>query len=76
MIDIDVPSSQVGFLKGFILTSFDCLVAMFPKLQFTIDNAQNNIKEWIKLQNEKNLLGWTPPKNKKNERYEDNSEEN
>ena len=74
--NIDVPSSQVGFLKGFILTSFDCLVTMFPKLQFTIDNAQNNIKEWTKLQNEKNLLGWTPPKNKKNKRYEDNSEEN
>ena len=74
--NIDVPSSQIGFLKGFILSSFDSLVEMFPKLQFTIDNAQNNIKEWIKLQNEKNLLGWTPPKNKKNERYEDNSEEN
>jgi hypothetical protein len=51
---------------------FDCLAIC----QFTIDNAQNNIKEWTKLQNEKNLLGWTPPKNKKNKRYEDNSEEN
>ena len=68
---IDVPSSQIGFLKGFILSSFDCLVAMFPKLKFTIDNAEDNIKHWTKYQNEKRLLGWTPEKNKKKENKEE-----
>jgi len=65
--NIDVPASQVGFLRGFILSSFDCLVSMFPKLKYTIENAENNIKRWKKLQDEKRLLGWTPEKEKKNE---------
>lgn len=64
---IDVPSSQVNFLKGFILSSFDCLVAIFPKLKYTIENAENNIKTWQKLQNEKRMLGWSPKKKKEQE---------
>ena len=66
----DVPSSQIGFLKGFILSSFDSLVEMFPKLQFTIDNAENNIKQWTKFQREKKLLGWSPEKDKNKENDE------
>ena len=62
--NIDVPNSQIGFLKGFILSSFECLVEMFPKLHFTIDNAENNIKQWTKFQSEKKLLGWSPKKDK------------
>ena len=60
----DVPTSQIGFLRGFIISSFDCLVSMFPNLKFTIENAENNVKEWQKLQNEKNLLGWADEKKK------------
>ena len=59
---IDVPASQVGFLKGFIITSFDCLVYMFPKLNYTMENAANNIKEWQKLMDEHRARGWTPKK--------------
>ena len=61
---IDVPGSQVGFLKGFIVSSFDCLVAIFPNLKYTMDNAQNNISEWHKLQQQNKKLGWTPKKEK------------
>ena len=68
---IDVPSSQVGFLKGFILSSFDCLVAIFPKLKYTIENAENNIKIWQKLQNEKRMLGWSPKKIKEEEKKDE-----
>ena len=64
----DVPTSQIGFLKGFILSSFDSLVEMFPKLRFTIDNAENNIKQWTKFQSEKKLLGWSPEKDKNEEK--------
>ena len=67
---IDVPASQVGFLRGFILSSFDCLVAMFPKLKYNIENAENNIKNWKKMQDEKRLLGWTPRKEKENNEEE------
>ena len=74
---IDVPASQVGFLRGFIISSFDCLVSMFPKLKYNIENAENNIKQWKKFQDEKRLLGWTPKKEKKDEKEEnkDNVEE-
>ena len=64
---IDVPASQVGFLRGFILSSFDCLVAIFPELKYTIDNAEDNIRRWTKLQDEKRKFGWTPKKEKTKE---------
>ena len=66
--NVDTPTSQIGFLKGFIVTSFTCLVEMFPTLNFTVDNAENNIKRWKQLQKEKRLLGWTPEKKKKKEK--------
>jgi hypothetical protein len=65
---IDVPRSQVGFLKGFIITTFDCLVSMFPNLKYTMENAKNNIKEWQKLLDQHRLRGWTPKKELKNEK--------
>ena len=64
---IDVPTSQVNFLRGFILSSFDTLVEMFPKLKYNIDNANNNIKEWQKLLEQKRFTGWTPKKEKEKE---------
>jgi len=69
--NVDVPTSQIGFLKGFIVTSFSCLVDMFPSLKFTVDNAEDNIKQWIKFQKEKRLLGWTPEKDRKNKKEEE-----
>ena len=64
---VDIPSSQIGFIKGFIASSFECLVLIFPKLKYTMDNAQNNIDEWKKLKEAKRLRGWTPQKEKENE---------
>jgi hypothetical protein len=63
----DVPKSQVGFIGGFVIPTFNFLIIMFPSLSFTVENAKNNIKEWQKLVDEKRKKGWTPPKNKKNE---------
>ena len=57
---IDVPASQVNFLRGFILSSFDCLVAIFPNLKYTMENAKNNIREWQSLLDEHRVTGWTP----------------
>ena len=59
---IDVPASQVNFLRGFIISSFDSLIEIFPNLKFTMDNAKNNINEWQKLLLEKRKTGWTPKK--------------
>ena len=60
----DIPSSQVGFIKGFVITTYDCLVTMFPTLQYTVDIAENNVKEWKKLIEQKRLKGWTPRNSK------------
>ena len=55
-IGSDIPSSQVGF----ILPTFDVLIVMFPTLNYTVENAKNNIAEWKKLVEQHRLKGWTP----------------
>ena len=62
----DIPNSQVGFIKGFVVTTFDCLVTMFPSLKYTTENAENNIKEWSNLIDLKRYKGWTPKNSSKN----------
>ena len=71
--NVDIPTSQIGFIKGFIIPSFDSLVEMFPKLQFTTENAENNVKHWTKFQSEKKLLCWTPEKKKRDDKNKDDN---
>ena len=59
-IGYDIPSSQVGFIKGFVIPTFDILITMFPTLNYTIENAKINLNEWQKLVEEHRLTGWTP----------------
>ena len=59
-IGADIPSSQVGFIKGFVLPTFDVLIQMFPSLHYTVDNAKNNLDEWEKMVEEHRKTGWTP----------------
>ena len=61
----NIPQSQVGFIKGFIIPTFDCLVDIFPSLKFTVVNARTNLKKWEKLASKGRLKGWTPEKTKK-----------
>ena len=56
----NVPSSQVNFIKGFILPTFEVLINIFPTLNYTVENANNNIIEWQKLVDAHRLKGWTP----------------
>ena len=65
----NVPQSQIGFLTGFILPTFECLSNIFPTLKYTLENANNNLKEWQKLIYKGRITGLTPPKIK-----EDSSE--
>ena len=60
----NVPKSQVGFIKGFIIPTFDCLVNVFPSLKYTLDNAKTNLNRWQRLVNKGRLKGWTPEKTK------------
>ena len=70
--NVDVPQSQVGFIKGFILTTFEILVKMFPSLGFTLDNAKNNLKEWQSLLDQNRKRGWTPKKKNKDKEEKSN----
>ena len=62
----NVPKSQIGFISGFIIPTFDCLSNIFPTLKYTLENANNNLKEWQKFIDEGNITGWNRPR-KKNE---------
>ena len=60
---IDVPRSQIGFIKGFVIPIFEILVTIFPTLNYTIDNAKNNLERWEELADEHRLTGWSPKRN-------------
>ena len=60
----NIPKSQVGFIKGFIIPTFDCLINIFPSLKFALDNAKTNLNKWQRLANKGRLRGWTPGKTK------------
>ena len=66
--DVNIPKSQTGFISGFVIPNYECLVTIFPTLKFTLDNANENLKEWKKLLDEGRKTGWTPPKKKLNKR--------
>ena len=66
-----VPKSQVGFIGGFIIPTYNFLVIMFPTLSYTIENAKDNLNKWQKLADEGRKKGWSPEK-KKEEEVNDN----
>ena len=71
----NVPSSQVNFIRGFILPTFDVLISIFPTLNYTVENAKNNMNEWQKLVEAKRTKGWTPRNfdNEENKNMEKNN---
>jgi calcium/calmodulin-dependent 3',5'-cyclic nucleotide phosphodiesterase len=42
----NIPNSQVSFIKGIIIPSFDVLVNFFPILSYTLDNLEENLEKW------------------------------
>ena len=74
--DMNVPSSQVNFIRGFILPTFEVLINIFPALSFTIENANNNMNEWQKLADAHRLKGWTPRNINKEENKLDKNNKN
>ena len=62
--DYNIPQSQVGFIKGFIIPTYDCLINIFPSLKYSMDNAKTNLKRWEKLAAKGRKKGWTPEKTK------------
>ena len=60
--DMDVPKSQVGFLKTFSLPTIQELVEVNAKFEQLKKNGLNNYNRWEKYQKEKRKRGWTPEK--------------
>jgi hypothetical protein len=50
----EVPKSQIGFIKGIIIPTFDLLVDMFPTLQHTRFYVESNLIEWGLIVEEEN----------------------
>ena len=46
---VNIPQSQKGFISGIIIPTFEIMATIFPTLKFTLENANNNLKEWQKL---------------------------
>ena len=67
----NVPKSQVGFIGGFIIPTYNYLVVMFPTLSYTVENAKNNLNRWQKLADEGRKKGWTPEKKKESKNSKD-----
>ena len=72
----NVPSSQVNFIRGFIIPTFEVLVNIFPTLNYTVENANNNMNEWQKLVDAHRLKGWTPRNINKENKEESKSDKN
>ena len=70
----DVPKSQVGFIKAFIIPIFDVLTEIFPTLHYLRENAYNNLKKWDQLNKEKRKKGWSLEKRKRTFRLEESNE--
>ena len=62
--NFDVPKSQVGFIKAFIIPTFEVLTDIFPSLYYLRQNAFNNLNKWDKLSKEKRKKGWSLEKRK------------
>ena len=61
----NIPISQVGFIKAFIVPTFDVLNDIFPSLDFFCKNVENNLKTWKDLSEQGRKTGWSPERNKK-----------
>lgn len=45
----DVPKSQIGFIKGIIVPSFEILLDMLPELFYISESIEDNLDKWGKM---------------------------
>jgi hypothetical protein len=43
---VNVPVSQIGFLKGIIIPSYKIMIDIFPELMFLMENVEKNLFIW------------------------------
>jgi hypothetical protein len=49
----DVPKSQIGFIKGIILPTFDVLIDLMPGVGYLKEQIDTNLEEWNKIVDDK-----------------------
>ena len=64
--DVDIPKSQVGFIKAFVIPVYEVVSLMFPSLSVFLENVKNNVDIWNNLSKEGNKTGFNPEKKKTN----------
>jgi calcium/calmodulin-dependent 3',5'-cyclic nucleotide phosphodiesterase len=45
----NIPKSQIGFIRGIVIPSFDVLINFFPQLDYTIENLEDNVEYWTEM---------------------------
>lgn len=48
-VNANVPKSQIGFLTGIIIPTFQLVVQMFPQVEYLVENAKSNVEKWNSL---------------------------
>lgn len=62
----DIPQSQIGFIKGVIMPSFEILIDLMPELEYLNKNIENNLNEWVRLKEDsKDKSNFIPKQNEK-----------
>lgn len=51
----EVPKSQIGFIRGIVLPTFEVLIELLPTLDYLRDEIENNLNEWGKIVEEQNM---------------------
>ena len=46
----NIAKSQNGFINVFVIPTFKIVIKILPKTKETVENAENNLKEWKKLE--------------------------
>lgn len=72
--NVDVPKSQVSFIKAFILPVFEVVSMIFPSLNVYYENANQNLEKWDKLSKEGRRTGFTPEKKKSSKSSKSNDD--
>jgi hypothetical protein len=52
----NIPKAQIGFIKGIMIPSFDVLVDLFPELDYTVFNLEDNLQIWEEMVEEENKM--------------------
>lgn len=45
----NIPKAQIGFIKGIVYPTFEILCNIFPELEYTTENCDDNADKWQEM---------------------------